>query len=246
MMEKGAVPMTVAATEAGAIAAGSDLPPQMHGTHGAIIGSAMRTESEKRQHALYQDWKRCPLKDWQQSQADQATAQAALANRETPPIAARGKLQILILVKRQIRKLEQAAATVEAAIFPTRRSCWPPYPVRSPNAWWGQASSQAGSSSPVFAIGNFGRLWLPGQCPRGRCATQMRPGEAVDVTADLAMPGRSYFPAKLDPGSSSASSTLPRIDWPCAPKFDNPDGKLKPAMFATMLVHTGGDRVICG
>ena len=97
---------------------------------------------------------------------------------------------------------------------------------------------QAGSSTPVFSIGNFGRLWLIGNV-REEDATQMRSGEAVDV-AVAAVPGRN-FPAKLTWVAPSIDAATHRLA--VRAEIDNPDGKLKPAMFATMLVHTGSDRI---
>ena len=232
-VEKGAVLMTVAATEA--VQSQSDLIAAADAWNAARVTARNADESEKRQHALYQDGS-AALKDWQQSQADQATAQAALRTADASLIAAQGKLQILGFGEAQIRKLETAAKG--RAIFPPAQLLAPISGTVAQRLVGPGQFVQAGSSNPVFSIGNFGRLWLVGNV-REEDATQMRSGEAVDVTV-AAMPGRS-FPAKLTWVAPSIDAATHRLA--VRAEIDNPDGKLKPAMFATMLVHTGGDRV---
>jgi cobalt-zinc-cadmium efflux system membrane fusion protein len=97
---------------------------------------------------------------------------------------------------------------------------------------------QAASTTAVFAIGNLDRLWLIGNV-REEEATQMRVGQAVDVVMP-ALPGRT-FPARLTWVASAIDSTTHRLA--VRAEIANPGGLLKPAMFATMLIHTGGDRV---
>jgi membrane fusion protein, heavy metal efflux system len=216
---KGQVLATVAASEA--IQSESDLMA-------AEITARNADANEARQHALYNDGS-AALKDWQQAQADQATATGAL-------IAARGKLHALGFGNGQIHAMETqrkdgafappAELTAPIAGTVTQRLVGPGQFV------------QAAATNPIFAIGNLDRLWLIGNV-REEDATQMRVGEAVDVTVP-ALPGH-IFPARLSWVAPAIDTTIHRLA--VRAEIANPGGLLKPAMFATMLVHTGGDRM---
>ena len=216
---KGAVLMTVAASEA--MQSESDLIA-------AQITARNADANETRQHALYNDGS-VALKDWQQAQADQATATGAL-------IAARGKLHAMGFSDTQIRAMENARKDHAFA---------PPAELTAPIA--GTVTQrlvgpgqfvQAASTNPIFAIGNLDRMWLVGNV-REEDAVQMRIGQAVDVTVP-ALPGRT-FPARLSWVGPGIDTTTHRLA--VRAEIANPGGLLKPAMFATMMIHTGGDRV---
>ena len=210
---------TVAASEA--IQSESDLIA-------AQITARNADANEARQHALYSDGS-AALKDWQQAQADQATATGAL-------IAARGKLHALGFGDSQIQAMERQRKNHAFA---------PPAELTAPISGTviqrlvgpGQFV-QAGSTNPVFAIGNLDRLWLIGNV-REEDAPLMRVGEAVDVAVS-ALPGR-VFPVRLSWVAASIDMNTHRLA--VRAEIANRDGLLKPAMFATMLIHTGGDRV---
>ena len=229
-VEQGATLMTVAASEA--VQAESDLVTAVGAQRAAQATAHNADENEHRQHALYQDGS-AALKDWQQSQVDQTSAQSALQSASAGLSAARAKLRILGFAEPQIQALEAsrkppAAAAVLAPISGTvlQRLVGP-----------GQFI-QAGSSTPVFSVGNSSTLWLVGNV-REEDAPQMRVGEAVEVSV-AALPGH-VFAAKLtwvaqaiDPGTHRLAVRA---------ELRNRGDLLKPAMFATMLIHTGGDRV---
>ena len=218
-VNKGQVLATVAASEA--IQSESDLIA-------ARIAARNADANEARQHALYDDGS-AALKDWQQAQADQATATGAL-------IAARGKLHALGFGDSQIHAMETQSKDHAFA---------PPAELTAPIAGSviqrlvgpGQFV-QAASTNAVFAIGNLDRLWLIGNV-REEDAPQMRVGEAVDVTVP-ALPGR-VFPARLTWVGSGIDATTHRLA--VRAEIANPNGLLKPAMFATMMIHIGDDRV---
>ena len=216
---KGQVLATVAASEA--MQSEGDLMA-------AVIASRNADTNEARQHALYNDGS-AALKDWQQAQADLATATGAL-------IAARGKLHALGFGDAQIHAMENQRKD---------RAFAPPAELTAPISGTviqrlvgpGQFV-QAASTTAVFAIGNLDRLWLIGNV-REEEAAQMRVGQAVDVTVS-ALPGH-VFPARLTWVASAIDSTTHRLA--VRAEIANTGGLLKPAMFATMLIHTGGDRV---
>ena len=232
-VEKGAPLMTVAATEA--VQGESDLVAAAGTQRAAQSAAHNADENEKRQHALYQDGS-AALKDWQQSQADQASARSTLQAAEANLTAARAKLRILGFGDAQLRALEAPrkagsppAATVFAPISGTvtQRLVGP-----------GQFI-QAGSSNPAFSISNSGTLWLVGNV-REEDAPLMKVGEPVELTV-AALPGR-VFAAKLEAWVAQGIDPVTHR-LAVRAELHNRDGMLKPAMFATMLVHTGGDRV---
>lgn len=94
----------------------------------------------------------------------------------------------------------------------------------------------ADPSRPLFRIGDLSRLWLVVQTPETD-AVRVRAGSPVEITF-AALPGQKLRGAvdwvghEVDPHSR----TVPvRIVLP------NPDGRLKPGMFATAWVGTGGE-----
>jgi len=230
-VEKGAPLMTVAATEA--VQGESDLLSAAGALRSAQATSHNADENEKRQHALYQDGS-AALKDWQQSQVDQTSAHSTLQAADAALTAARARLRIVGFGEPQLRLLETPRkggpppATVFAPISGTvvQRLVGP-----------GQFL-QAGSSTPAFSISNSSTLWLVGNV-REEDAPQIRVGEAVDLTVP-ALPGRT-FAARLTWVAQGIDPVTHRLA--VRAELHNRDGMLKPAMFATMLVHTGGDRI---
>ena len=216
---KGQVLATVAASEA--IQSESDLIA-------AEITARNADANEARQHALYNDGS-AALKDWQQAQADQATATGAL-------IAARGKLHALGFGDAQIHAMETQRK--DHAFAPPAELTAPISGTVTQRLVGPGQFVQAASTNPVFAIGNLDRLWLVGNV-REEDATQMRVGEAVDVTV-AALAGR-IFPARLTWVGPGIDTTTHRLA--VRAEIDNANGLLKPAMFATMMIHTCGDRV---
>lgn len=210
---------TVAASEA--IQSESDLIA-------AEITARNADANEARQHALYNDGS-AALKDWQQAQADRATATGALT-------AARGKLHAMGFSDAQIHAME--AQHKDHAFAPPAELTAPISGTVIQRLVGPGQFVQAGSSNPVFAIGNLDRLWLIGNV-REEDAPQMRVGEAVDVTVP-ALPGR-VFPARLTWVAAGIDPTTHRLA--VRAEIANRDGLLKPAMFATMLIHTGDDRI---
>lgn len=99
----------------------------------------------------------------------------------------------------------------------------------------------ADPSRPLFRIGDLSRLWLVVQAPE-RDAVRIRPGAQADITL-AALPGQKlrgevgWVGREVD----AHSRTVPvRI------VLSNPSGQLKPGMFATAWISTGGpgERVV--
>jgi cobalt-zinc-cadmium efflux system membrane fusion protein len=231
-VEKGAPLMIVAATEA--VQAESDLASAAGTQRAAQAAAHNADENEKRQHALYQDGS-AAQKDWQQSQVDQTTARSTLQTADAALTAARAKLRILGFADAQLRALEAPRKTgpAPAAMVVAPISGTVVQRLVGPGQF-----IQAGSSTPAFSISNSSTLWLVGNV-REEDAPLMKVGQPVELTV-TALPGH-IFRAKLTWVAQGIDPTTHRLS--VRAELRNPDGMLKPAMFATMLVHTGGDRV---
>jgi cobalt-zinc-cadmium efflux system membrane fusion protein len=189
--------------------------------------------TEKRQHDLY-DSKGGALKDWQQSQVDLANAEGNLRSAEIALAAVRNRLRILGKSDAEIIALENA---------PDRLNMNPETTVYAPIAGTvtqrqvglGQyiTSAAGGASNPIFSIGDMSRLWLLANV-REVEAPSMRLQEAVEVHV-LAHPGR-VFKAKLTYVAPSIDPNTHRL--PVRAEVENPDGALKPEMFANFSIIT--------
>ena len=197
---------------------------------------AFATTTEKRQHELYLA-QGSALKDWQQSQSDLATAQGNFNSAEVALGAVRNRLRILGKTALEVRAME-------AASDPTRFS--PEAIVTAPiggtiiqrQVGLGQniVTQQSGGAppSPLFTIGDTSRLWLVANA-REVDAPKIHVGDDVVVHV-LALPERE-FRARLTYVSSSIDPSTHRLAIHA--EIANPDGLLKPEMFATFRIVTG-------
>ena len=192
--------------------------------------------NEKRQHDLYLA-QGGALKDWQQSQVDLATAQGGLHSAEIALGAVRNRLRILGKSDHEIDAIENATdlqqisgeAIVSAPISGT---------ITQRQIGLGQnivsATVSSGASAPVFAIGNLSKVWLVANA-RETDAPFLHVGDPVEVRV-LAFPGR-VFRARLTFVAPSIDPTIHRL--PVRAEVENPDGELKPEMFASFRIITG-------
>lgn len=179
--------------------------------------------NEERRHAAY-DSKGGSLQDWQQAQADLAAAQTNVES-------VRNRLHIFGLSKERITALEQTKTSdpITYVVAPidgvvTDRQVGP-----------GQYL-QAGSSTPVYTIGNLSTVWLVADV-RESDAPLIETGQEVEVRV-LALPGK-VFKARLTQVSSVVDPATHRV--PVRATIDNSDGKLKPEMFANFSIITSGE-----
>jgi len=182
---------------------------------------------ERRMRTLY-DAKAMPLKDWQQAQADLTTAQNDLRTAQATLEAMRNRLRILGKTDPEIDTFQQTGAitpdsTVYAPLAGTivQRKVGP-----------GQYIT-AGSSDPVFVIGDLSTVWLVAFV-RESDAPRVKVGQAVKF-AVLAYPDRlfeariNYVAAAIDPNSRRR---LVRAS------IDNSQALLNPEMFANVTIVT--------
>ena len=93
-------------------------------------------------------------------------------------------------------------------------------------------SVQSGASTPVYTIGDLSTVWLSPTCAR-RTPPLIRVGEPVEVRV-LAFPGR-VFKARISWVAPSIDANTHRL--PVRADVENPDGALKPLMFAQLQHH---------
>ena len=193
--------------------------------------------NEKRQHELYLA-KSGALKDWLQSQAELTSAQNALRSAETARAAARNRLRILGKSPAEISAQENS---------PNTQQMNPEALVRAPiggtvvqrQVGLGQyiASAASGATTnPVYSIGDLSTVWLIANV-RESDTRFVRIGQTVDVRV-LAYPGR-VFSARIAWIAPSIDATTRRL--PVRAEVENPDGALKPMMFASFSIITGTD-----
>ena len=192
--------------------------------------------AEARQHTLYLGHG-AALKDWQQSRVDLATAQGGLNSAEIAVAAVRNRLHILGESDAQIHALEttrnlqrESAATIVRAPIGgtiTQRQVGPGQNIVG-------ASASAGAANAVFTIGDLSKVWLVANAPESD-APFIHVGDPVQVSV-LAYPGRAfharviYVAAGIDPNTHR---------MPVRAEVENPDGALKPEMFASFEIVTG-------
>jgi cobalt-zinc-cadmium efflux system membrane fusion protein len=217
------------------VQAQNDLITALAAQHTAKAQQAQAQTNERRAHELYTA-QGGALKDWQQSQTDLAAAQNALHSAEIALAAVRNRLRILGKTDDEIAALEAAptqkidpTALVLAPIAGT---------VTQRQVGVGQYINSAanGASNPVYTIGNLSTVWLMANVREGDIPL-MHLGAPVAVRVP-AYPGR-VFNARISWVGASLDPNTHRL--PVRADVENPDGALKPMMFASFSITTGKD-----
>ena len=188
--------------------------------------------TEKRNRDLYQA-KAVPLKEWQQAQAALVTAQNDARSSDTAFEAAHNRLRIL------------GKSEDEIAAFHDRGVISPATPIHAPISGTivqrkigpGQYVG-AGASDPVFVIGDLSTVWLYAYV-RETEAPKVRVGQAINFTV-LAYP-EQIFEAKVNYVAAALDPATRRLVVRAT--IDNPQGLLKPEMFASVTLFSGDERM---
>jgi membrane fusion protein, heavy metal efflux system len=212
------------------VQAQNDFIAAMTGLNKAKSALDLAQIQDKRARDLFEG-KAVPLKDFQQAQANLIQAQNDQRSAETALEAARNKLRILGLTDEDIATFRQKGRiNPETTIFSpiagtvVQRKIGP-----------GQYIS-AGASDPVFVIGDLSTVWLTAFV-RETDAALVSVGQEISFNV-LALPGKpltariNYVAAAIDPATRRL---LVRAT------VDNPDGQLKPEMFANVTIFSAGD-----
>jgi cobalt-zinc-cadmium efflux system membrane fusion protein len=196
--------------------------------------AALAETNEKRQHNLYLS-QGAALKDWQQAQVDLASAQGNLSSAQIAVSAVRNRLRILGRSDAEITAIETApdlmrldpVAVVPAPIGGT---------VIQRQVGLGQTivSAAAGATTSLFQIGDLSKVWLVANV-REEDAPLIHRGDSVEVHV-LAFPDR-VFTARVTHVAPTIDANTHRLS--VRAELDNPDGALKPEMFASFRIITG-------
>ena len=230
-VERGAPLMAVAATEF--VQAQNDLITAASTLKTARSQLALTRTAEQRQRALYAV-KGAALKDWQQSQADLAAAQNNLRAQEIALSAVRNRLRILGKSDQEIALIENGAAQ---RMEPTAYVMAPiSGTVTQRQVGLGQniLAVQSGASTPVYTIGDLSTVWLVANV-READAPLVRVGQPLEVRV-LAFPS-GVFKARISWVAPSIDANTHRL--PVRADVENPNGALKPLMFARFSIITG-------
>ena len=179
--------------------------------------------NENRKHALY-DAKGGSLQDWQQAQADLASAETALN-------AVRNRLQILGRSPDDVVKLEASRAMNPGATLTA------PIGGVIVDRQVGPGQYLQSGGPPVFIIADPSSVWLLANV-READAGQVMVGQAVEVHV-LAYPQRA-FNARVTNVAAVVDPSTHRVS--VRAEIDNRDRALKPEMFATFRILTSDAR----
>ncbi|WP_210356986.1 efflux RND transporter periplasmic adaptor subunit [Sphingomonas beigongshangi] len=194
----------------------------------AQLVAAQRTAD--RQQQIYQTAGGA-LKDYQQARADLVAAQASARTAAASLGAARDKLSILGKSQAEIARLESVGevsgihdvTTLHAPIGGL---------IASRDVAAGQYVSQGGDK-PVMTITDPSRVWLVAQVAESD-ASDVHLGDTVTVTTP-ALPGRTFY-ATIDLVGAALDPQTHRL--PVRATIANPDGALKPQMFASFAIRS--------
>jgi cobalt-zinc-cadmium efflux system membrane fusion protein len=169
------------------------------------------------------------VKDAQQALSDLATAQATYRSDEAALKAVDARIAILNL---KPSKSATGAAGVVGLPSPisgvvTARAVGPGQFLNS---------TANGATTPIFTVSDLSKVWLVANV-REDDAGRVRVGEPIEMHA-AAFPDRT-FRATLDYVAPMIDPATRRL--PVRAVIANPDGLLKPAMFADFAIKTGSD-----
>ena len=186
----------------------------------ALAQVKLARTSEARKHALY-DAKGGSMADWLQSQADLSTAEATLRS-------VRNRLRILGYSDQAIDAL-----TSDQHPGPLAQIVAPISGVIVDRQLGPGQYAQAGASTPAFTIADMSSVWMVGNV-REANAGHIQRGQTVEVSV-LAYPDRT-FTARVIYVAPTMDPNTHRLTVRAV--IDNPDGALKPEMFATFRILT--------
>lgn len=201
----------------------------------AQLATAQRTADRQRQ--IYETAGGA-LKDYQQARTDLAAAEATARTAAASLGAARDKLAILGKTPAEIDRLEHVGEVVGIHDQTTLHAPISGL-IASRDVSAGQYVSQGGDK-PVMTITDPSRVWLIAQVAEGDASAVHR-GDTVTVTTP-ALPGRSFH-ATIDLVGAALDPQTHRL--PVRATIANPDGALKPQMFASFAIRRaqGGEAI---
>ena len=235
--------LAVMAEQGDHVAAGQPLlriasPELVDARNALLTASAQRTtaakteqlaeDNAKRQQEIYKTAGGA-LKDNLQAQSDLVTAQSNLRTAEAALQTARDRLKLFGKTSRETEALAASGKKSDGRASTVYRA-----PVSGIVADRSVAPGQflsAGGSTPLLTITDPAHVWLVAQLPESE-ADEIHLGDRVNVTTP-ALPGRS-FAAEIDNIGAGLDPVTHRL--PVRATVANPDGALKPQMFAAFVI----------
>ncbi len=232
VVRKGAPLFAVQASEY--VQAQNDLGSSRSTMESAQVQLRAAQADENRLHELYKV-DGASLKDWQQSQAALAAAQAAYRSAEVAQSAVQNRLRIFGESDRKISSLQSGASAhridPEAVVYAPVDGTVVLRQVE-PGQFLNSAAN--GSTTPLFSISDLSTVWLVANV-READAGRVRLGDQMNVRV-LAFPGR-LFQAKITYIAPAVDANTRRLS--VRAQISNADKLLKPEMFADFAIDTG-------
>ncbi len=185
--------------------------------------------NETRQRELVQI-RAAARRDQEQAEADAANAAADLRVAETALDAARDRMRVLGRTPEQIAEAERTRR-VDAVVAVTAPMAGTVVQRRAGPGQW----VASGSSDPLVTITDLSTVWLVAAV-REMDAPDIHVGQRVEVRVN-ALPDR-VFAARVESVGSSLDASSRRL--PVRAEVQDPDGLLKPEMFANFRITVGG------
>jgi cobalt-zinc-cadmium efflux system membrane fusion protein len=226
-VRKGQTLLTAEASEVAQ--AESDLATATANLAAARTQLATATANAQRQQALLKI-DGAATKDVQQSQSDLATAEATFRVDEAALKAVQDRIAIL-----NVGSLKLASAKTGVATLPSPMSGVVTLRAVGPGQYLNSTAN--GATTPIFTISDLSKVWLVANV-REDDAGRLHVGQLIDMHV-AAFPGRT-FKATLDYVAPMIDPATRRL--PVRAVIANPDGALKPAMFADFVIKTGADQ----
>ena len=186
--------------------------------------AALAVANAARQQALYKI-NGAALRDVQQASNDSETAQ----DQERTDVAAAA------LVRQRLALLQ--AGTGRGALAVVRAPISGVVISRAVGPGQFLNATSNGATTPIFTLSDVSKVWLVANVPEAEAAT-MRLGDPIQVHVS-GLPNR-VFRARLDYVAPTLDPATRRL--PVHATVANPDGLLKPEMFADFALQTGPSR----
>jgi cobalt-zinc-cadmium efflux system membrane fusion protein len=219
---------TVAATEAAQGRA--DLATALGALATAQSQLKLAQETERRQGELYRSAGGA-LKDFRQAESDRIAAEGQVRSAEAALGSARGRLAALGQSEADIAALEKTSA---ARAVPARAVVYAPVDGVVTRRALGPGQAITAGGDALFSVSDLTTVWLVAEVPE-TSAGKVRLGAEVAV-ATPAWPGR-VFRAKVTYLAPTLDPDTHRLAVRAA--IANPDGALKPDMFARFRIDSG-------
>jgi cobalt-zinc-cadmium efflux system membrane fusion protein len=218
----------VAATEAAQGRA--DLATALGALETARSQLKLAQETEQRQGELYRTAGGA-LKDFRQAQSDRIAAEGQVRTAEAALGSARSRLAALGQSQADIAALEKTPA---AQAVPARAVVYAPVDGVVTRRALGPGQAITAGGDALFSVSDLSTVWLTAEVPE-TSAGKVRLGAEVEV-ATPAWPGR-LFRAKVTYVAPTLNPDTHRL--PVRATIANPDGALKPEMFARFRIDSG-------